>query len=88
MLDFLTRQATILAKRFPESETMSRLLQQMKNDRIPDSDKNALLVRFVKNMLATCQTPPCGICTNSVDSNKLVGSYECRGRPARRRIGH
>ena len=73
----LTRQATILAKRFPESETMSRLLQQMKNDRIPDSDKNALLVRFVKNVLATCQKPPCGSCTNFFGSHKLVGSYEC-----------
>ena len=56
---------------------MSRLLQQMKNDRIPDSDKNALLVRFVKNVLATCQKPPCGSCTNFFGSHKLVGSYEC-----------
>ena len=39
----LVKQATILQKRFPESETLQRLMQQMINPRVPDADKNALL---------------------------------------------
>lgn len=39
----LVKQATILQKRFPESETLQRLMQQMVNPRVPDADKNALL---------------------------------------------
>jgi len=39
----LVKQATILQKRFPESEALQRLMQQMVNPRVPDADKNALL---------------------------------------------
>lgn len=39
----LVKQATLLAKRFPESEMMQRLMTQMLNERVDTRDKAALL---------------------------------------------